>query len=144
SRGHGVQIRQGTLFRDRRPSRPGRPDREILKPENSMLRIAATLALVMLFFSGAAARAEEYIDSYHADIAVAKDGVLTVTDTVRVNAEGHRIRRGIYRDFPLIFVGEDGRERQVGFDIDSVVRDGAAEPYRTETERRGVRIYFGS
>ena len=35
---------------------------------------------------------------------VAKDGELTVTETLRVRAEGRAIRRGIYRDFPLTFV----------------------------------------
>lgn len=109
-----------------------------------MSRIAAFLALAFLLVAAVAARAEEYIDSYHADIAVAKNGALTVTETIRVHAEGNQIRRGIFRDFPLTFVDRDGRERQVGFDIESVERDGEAEPYHTESARRGVRIYIGS
>lgn len=109
-----------------------------------MTRIAALLALWLCLLVGGAARAEEYFDRYQSDIAVAKNGTLTVTETIRVYAEGNKIRRGIYRDFPLTFVDAEGREREVGFEILSVERDGRPEPYRTESIRRGIRIYFGS
>lgn len=109
-----------------------------------MMRIAALLALWLCLLVGGAARAEEYFDRYHSDIAISKNGTLTVTETIRVHAEGNRIRRGIYRDFPLTFVDAGGREREVGFKILRVERDGRPEPYRTETIRRGIRIYFGS
>ncbi|MDX3972758.1 DUF2207 domain-containing protein [Shinella sp.] len=109
-----------------------------------MMRIAALLTLWLCLLVGGAARAEEYFDRYHSDIAVAKNGTLTVTEAIRVYAEGNQIRRGIYRDFPLTFVDAEGREREVGFKILSVERDGRPEPYRTESIRRGVRIYFGS
>lgn len=109
-----------------------------------MTRIAAFLALWLCLLAGGAARAEEYFDSYHSDIAVARNGTLTVTETMRVHAEGDRIRRGIYRDFPLTFTDADGREKEVGFRILGVERDGRPEPYRTESIRRGVRIFFGS
>ncbi|AOF90895.1 DUF2207 domain-containing protein [Sinorhizobium sp. RAC02] len=109
-----------------------------------MMRIAALLTLWLCLLVGGAARAEEYFDRYHSDIALAKNGTLTVTETIRVYAEGNQIRRGIYRDFPLTFVDAEGREREVGFKILSVERDGRPEPYRTESIRRGIRIYFGS
>ena len=109
-----------------------------------MTRIAALLALWLCLLVGGAARAEEYFDRYHSDIAVAKNGTLTVTEAIRVYAEGNQIRRGIYRDFPLTFLDAEGREREVGFEILSVERDGRPEPYRTESIRGGIRIYFGS
>jgi uncharacterized membrane protein YgcG len=109
-----------------------------------MTRIAAFLTLWLCLLVGGAAQAEEYFDRYHSDITVAKNGVLTVTETMRVHAEGDKIRRGIYRDFPLTFTDAGGREREVGFKVLSVERDGQPEPYRTETIRRGMRIYFGS
>lgn len=109
-----------------------------------MRRIAVLLALFLGLLAAGAARAEEYFDSYHSDISVAKNGTLTVTETIRVHAEGNQIRRGIFRDFPLTFIDVEGREREVGFKILSVERDGRPEPYRTETIRRGIRIYFGS
>lgn len=109
-----------------------------------MTRIAALLALWLCLLAGGAARAEEYFDRYHSDIAVAKNGTLTVTEAIRVYAEGNQIRRGIYRDFPLTFADAEGREREVGFKILSVERDGRPEPYHTESIRRGIRIFFGS
>lgn len=109
-----------------------------------MTRIAALLTLCFFVLIGGAARAEEFFDRYDSDIKVAKNGTLTVTEAMRVYAEGNQIRRGIYRDFPLTFVDANGRELQVGFKILSVERDGKPEPYHTETIRRGVRIYFGS
>ena len=104
----------------------------------------ALCLLVLLLLSVQPLRAEEVIERYDSRIVVAKDGTLTVTETIEVTAEGNRIRRGIYRDFPLTFTADDGRTREVGFDILSVRRNGADEPYRTESISRGVRIYFGS
>jgi hypothetical protein len=46
----------------------------------------------------------ERILSYRSDIAVRADGVLDVTETIRVNAEGAEIRHGIYRDFPTAII----------------------------------------
>lgn len=109
-----------------------------------MKRIAALLALWFCLLAGGAARAEEYFDRYNSDIVVARNGTLTVTETMRVHAEGNRIRRGIYRDFPLTFTDADGREKEVGFKILGVERDGRPEPYHTESIRRGIRIFFGS
>ena len=109
-----------------------------------MPRIAAFLTFWLCLLVGSAALAEEYFDSYHSDIALSKNGLLTVTETIRVHAEGKAIRRGIYRDFPLTFTDASGREREVGFQILGVERDGRPEPYRTESIRRGLRIYFGS
>ncbi len=109
-----------------------------------MTRIAAFLALWFCLLAGGAARAEEYFDRYNSDIVVAKNGTLTVTETMRVHAEGNRIRRGIYRDFPLTFTDADGREKEVGFKILGVERDGRPEPYHTESVRHGIRIFFGS
>ncbi|GMB81319.1 DUF2207 domain-containing protein [Shinella zoogloeoides] len=109
-----------------------------------MTRIAAFLALWFCLVAGGVARAEEYFDRYSSDIVVAKNGTLTVTETMRVHAEGNRIRRGIYRDFPLTFTDADGREKEVGFKILGVERDGRPEPYHTESIRRGIRIFFGS
>lgn len=105
-------------------------------------RIAA--ALFFLLAMVGVGRAEEVISAFHADIGVARDGEITVTETITVNAEGDRIRRGIYRDFPLTFVDAGGRTRKVEFEILDVRRDGAEEPYRTESAGPGIRIYFGS
>jgi uncharacterized membrane protein YgcG len=104
------------------------------------------VALTWLFLSGAmfAAHAAEVIRAYHADIAVAKSGELTVTETIRVNAEHTKIRRGIYRDFPLTFTGDDAEMHRVDFHIVSIERDGQKEDYRTEPIDNGIRIYIGN
>jgi len=39
--------------------------------------------------------AAEVIHSFESDVQVAKDGELTVSETIRVRAEGRAIRRGI-------------------------------------------------
>ena len=109
-----------------------------------MSRIAASFLFLLSLLAAGAGRAAEIISSFHADIEVARDGELTVTETIAVNAEGNLIRRGIYRDFPLTFVDAEGRTRRVGFEILQVLRDGDAEPYHTEEESGAIRIYFGS
>ena len=43
--------------------------------------------------------AAERITDYRSDIAVDRDGWLTVTETIAVVAAGESIKRGIYRDF---------------------------------------------
>src|SRR5690606_21440678 len=62
---------------------------------------------------------------------------------IRVRAEGYRIKRGIYRDFPLTFTGEDGQLHRVDFSIIDIERNGAEDEYRTEAIDGGVRIHIG-
>lgn len=102
------------------------------------------LVFVAGIFLAEPAAAEEYIRSYHADIAVAQDASLTITETIIVNAEGDDIRRGIFRDFPLRTRDQSGRPVEVDFDLLSVERDGEPEPYHTESISGGIRIYAGS
>ncbi|TCU37342.1 DUF2207 domain-containing protein [Rhizobium azibense] len=101
---------------------------------------------VILFMALAAygASAAEVINSFASDLRLEKSGAMTVTETITVNAEGNRIRRGIFRDFPLTFVDEGGRRRSVDFDVISVRRDGKDEPWKTESVSGGIRIYAGS
>jgi Predicted membrane protein (DUF2207) len=109
--------------------------------------ILLTLALllpVLLGFAAGAARAAEYIDSYRSEIDLARDGQVTVTEIITVNAEGRDIRRGIFRDFPLYMVDGDGRRQKVGFEVLSVLRDGEEEAWHTEAVTGGMRVYMGS
>ncbi len=102
-----------------------------------------SLFLTILLVTGGVARAEEVFTAYRSVIDVAKSGVLSVTETITANVEGDRIKRGIYRDFPLTVTDADGRAVRVDFKLISVERDGAAEPYRTESISGGIRIYTG-
>ena len=63
--------------------------------------LQACPVLVLLLLPGAPeAPAAEVIHSFDSTVRVAKDGDLTVTEAIRVQAEGREIRHGIYRDFP--------------------------------------------
>jgi hypothetical protein len=90
------------------------------------------------------AQADERILDYDSTITVNDDGTLQVREAIRVRAEGHSIRRGIYRDFPTVYPRAGGGEVTVGFAFDGATRDGAEEPWHTENRGNGVRIYVGS
>jgi uncharacterized membrane protein YgcG len=85
----------------------------------------------------------ERILSWRSDVDIGANGTLTVTETIRVNAEGDDIRHGIFRDFPTIYQRPGQRRVRVGFDVQSVQRDGQAEHYTTERIRGGVRVKIG-
>lgn len=89
------------------------------------------------------ARADERILDYHADIRIDADGGMTVTERIRVRAEGQRIRRGIYRDYPTEYRDRQHNRYRVGFKVLDVERDGHAEPWHTERRSNGVRVYVG-
>jgi hypothetical protein len=100
--------------------------------------VAATVLLL-----ARPAHAAETILSYHSDIQIDADATMTVTETIKVQAEGNQIKRGIYRDFPTVYPGPYGLKEKVGFDIVEVLRDGNPEPYFTQSVDNGVRIYIG-
>ncbi len=97
-----------------------------------------------LFLLSFAAHADERILEFHSDILIMKDGWIDVTETIRVRAEGNRIRRGIYRDFPTEYRDERGNDYVVGFEVLSVLRNNAVEDFHSQGIRDGVRVYFGS
>lgn len=67
---------------------------------NALRRCA--LALALLLAASAPAGAVERIIQFISDVAVQRNGDLIVVETIRVEAEGNVIRRGIFRDFPTI------------------------------------------
>ena len=87
--------------------------------------------------------AVERIHNYHSEIVVDDKGDMTVTETITVNAEGYKIKRGIYRDFPTRYKDRLGNRYNVGFSIVQILRDGNPENYHTENLSNGVRIYIG-
>jgi len=98
-----------------------------------------TLALLL---SGAAGAGERIL-SYDSRIEIQPDASLMVTETIRVRAEGDRIRRGIFREFPTRYTDRRGNRTTVSFAPMSVRRDGATEPYHTERRSNGVALYIG-
>jgi len=107
-----------------------------------MRRLLPLASLALLLVAGPAAAAEEIL-SYHSDIQVHEDGWLTVTETIRVRAEGKEIRRGIYRDFPVRYTGRGFRRVVVPFEVVRVERDDRPEAYHTSSEGDSLRIYAG-
>jgi len=89
------------------------------------------------------ARADERILDFHSEISVASDASMLVDETIRVRAEGDRIRHGIYRDFPTDYRDRLGNRVHVDFIPLTLTRDGANEPFHTEAQVNGVRVYFG-
>ncbi len=87
--------------------------------------------------------AKEVIKRFDSLVQVAKDGTFRVTETIVVNAESRKIRRGIYRDFPLYNEDADGVKRKVGFKLISVKRDDKLDKTRIENRKNGIRIYIG-
>ena len=101
------------------------------------------LGLLVFATCVAPARAAEEILLFQSDIAIGQDGVLTVTETIRVNSEGQQIRRGIFRDFPNTVQDARGRIRKNSFDLISVMRDGEPDGYRIERGATFLRVYIG-
>jgi uncharacterized protein (TIGR04222 family) len=106
----------------------------------SGLRLAGLLWLALC---AATALADERILEFHSDIRIVAHGSMQVTERIRVRAEGADIRRGIYRDFPTDYRDRLGNRYRVSFEIQSLRRDGAPEPYFQERRSNGVRVYAG-
>lgn len=86
----------------------------------------------------------ERIRSYDIDVKINADNSLDVTETIRVHAAGIQIRRGIYRDFPTRYKDRHGNNVMVDFKVESLLRNGAPEPWFTENRSNGVRVNFGN
>ncbi len=110
-----------------------------------MLHILRLSVLVIALIGSAVlpALAREEILSWNSRIVVQPDASLTVTETIRVRAEGREIRRGIYRDFPLYFRHHDGTKGKVGFKVLEVLRDGRPENWFRRDMSNHARIYIG-
>jgi hypothetical protein len=109
-----------------------------------MIRRLGRLFVFAALLCAAPAHADERILSYDSVVEVMSDGSLDVTETIRVRAEGHRINRGIYRDFPTRYEDRYGNNVVVGFEMLGVERNGRTEPWFTERHGNGIRINTGN
>lgn len=100
--------------------------------------------LLSLLVLPVATIADERILDYHSDIRVRQDGWLEVTETIRVQAEGHRIRRGIYRDYPTRYEDRAGNDVVVEYVPRAVTRNDMPEDFHSESRWNGIRAYFGA
>jgi hypothetical protein len=108
-----------------------------------MKKLLLVLCFVLLAAAPAAAQSERII-SFDSQITVNADGTMQVTETIAVDSEGVDIVHGIYRDFPTRYRDRAGNRYSVLFEIVDLRRDGDSEPYHTEDQNNGVRVYFGS
>ncbi len=83
-----------------------------------MRRLFCLALLVLPVLAGA----DERILDFHSDIEVRSDGVIEVTETIRVRAEGRQIRRGIYRDYPTRYLDRHRNRVVVDFKPKSLLR----------------------
>src|SRR5262249_28087033 len=132
SRRHAARLPPGAVLRARRPARGGSAIGRIRGEKIMSAAGRIALALVLLLAAREPAAAVERILLFISDATVERDGELAVTETIRVQAEGNQIRRGILRDFPTSYRGRDGARVEVGFQVQSVSRDGSPENWSTE------------
>ncbi len=102
-----------------------------------------SITAFLILFLSLTCFASERILSFHSEIRVMTDGMIEVTETIRVRAEGNRIKRGIYRDFPTQYEDKLGNEYEIAFEPLAVLRNDRPEAFHTQAMRRGVRTYFG-
>lgn len=91
----------------------------------------------------ASLQAREQILHFDSDIRVFSDASMEVTETIRVKAEGQKIKRGIYRDFPTHYRDRYGSRVRVDFEILEILKDGKPEPYHQKSVGGSQRVYLG-
>lgn len=100
--------------------------------------------ITLLFSSFSFSQEREKIVSFDSLVEVHKDGMLRVTETIKVLALGHEIKRGIYRDFPTKYTDSFGNRYQVDFTLLGALRNGYTEQSSVVDTENGVRIYLGN
>ena len=105
---------------------------------------AIAFAIALSLLPTLPAFAQERILAYDSQLKVNSDGSLDVHEQIKVRAEGHDIRRGIYRDFPTRYKDRYGNNVVVDLQVLGVLRDGKTEPWFTEQKSNGVRINTGN
>ena len=115
-----------------------------IRLRNWGLDLPALLVVCSVAGPASPAIAQERVLDYHSEIAIHANASMNVVETIRVQAEGNRIQRGIFRDFPTNYRDQYGNRMVVGFDVIGVNRNGAPEPWFTERIGNGVRLYIGS
>ena len=107
-----------------------------------LTRLFGALVIALLLATPALAREE--IRAFTSDVVLTTDGSVNVTETIEVNAEGDEIRRGIYRDIPVVMLGSDGGKVRPGLEVTGVTRDGDQEMFRVERMGNFQRIWIGN
>ncbi len=99
--------------------------------------------LFLSLFLALSAGAKESILSFYSDIELLDDGSVNVSEMIKVQAQGIKIKRGIYRDIPTIMKNADGSDFRSKIKILSIKKNGVNESYFTKKIKNGIRIYIG-
>lgn len=115
-----------------------------MKPNTSIAWMLILFGTFIFFLSPAvAAQQKEHILTFNSLIRIQTDGGMKVTETIIVYAAGHRIKHGIYRDFPTRYKDRFGNTVRIGFKVLQVFRDGRVEDYHLKKVGNGIRVYMG-
>ena len=117
-----------------------------MKTQHLFLRATfrSLLAIAIALLLAVPLAAREEIRSFASDVVLDTDGSVDVTETIEINAEGDEIRRGIYRDIPVVMLGSDGGKVRPDLEVISVERDGNDEMFRVERMGNFQRIWIGN
>ncbi len=85
----------------------------------------------------------ERIISFRSDIHIAENADVTVTETIKVFANGNEIKRGIFRALPTVR-NINGRKESVYYKIIAIEKEGVKESYHTKKENGIFTIYIGN
>ena len=101
--------------------------------------------LIIAVSQSASSSASEQILLFLSDVVVTEDGQMHITETITVNAEGDKIKRGIYRDIPVRYgdgsAGGDGHF--IPFQIASIECDDQPVAYHVDKKHDFQRVYIG-
>lgn len=90
------------------------------------------------------ASAQERIELFVSDVALQVDGSAEVTETIRILSQGQDIRRGIIRDVTNVLDGSGGARVVNEYEVHSVTRDEAPEPFEVTKSGRQFHIQIGN
>ncbi|MDD4247055.1 MAG: DUF2207 domain-containing protein, partial [Dysgonamonadaceae bacterium] len=86
---------------------------------------------------------EERIYTHHSDIVVDTSGVITITEKIRIYADGDLFKRGITRALPITRTDADGKKIKISYSILEVNKDDKKEPFFSEKEGGFMVLYIG-
>jgi uncharacterized membrane protein YgcG len=92
--------------------------------------------------TASAADAGWIITDFTSDLTVQSDGVVAVTETIKVDFQG-LAKHGIYRDMPYAYREADGTTSYTAVEVRDVLQDDAPAIYAVERNESNVRIRIG-
>jgi uncharacterized membrane protein YgcG len=104
------------------------------------------LYALLLVFSCAhvCAGAREYIELFDSTITVEKSGMLDVRERIIVHAEHDQIKRGIFRELPLVYSDGAGLLKRVSYELVECSLNGATISVFTRYASNGVIFVIGN